>query len=881
MTPASRKKGRSNGPVKVRALQLGKDDGGASSKRLVLMFAWLLWLFCGRLPSQTVSSSEPATTQETSKVLSLRLVPESRTLSGANASQRFLVLGRFADGLEREVSSQSRFSLSNLSLAQVDRDGRVRALADGEVLLTASFRGQSARAVVRINGLAGKRPFSFARDIGGILTKQGCNDSGCHGGVKGQGGFKLSLNALYPRDDYQWIVEGGTYHVLTTEVGTKNPRINLKEPHQSLLLAKPTMSVPHGGGLRLNPDSTDYQTVLSWIRSGAPYGEETEKSGIRVDRVDVLPQDIALDSRGKQQLLVTAYYSDGRQEDITDQVLYVSNNPEVVRVTPEGLVEAVRIGETAVMIRAAGHVAGTSCGVISRPLVKYPKVPRNDFIDEYVFEKLRKFNIIPSPLSTDAEFLRRVCLDLTGTLPPADRVREFLSSKDPGKRDQLIETLLHSPEYVDYWTFRFADLFRVGVFATGINEQWTESYWEWVRNCVAESKPFDAMARERITAQGYSGASRHYFPFGAVASPADAMSEDIRVFMGRRLDCAQCHNHPFEGWSQDQYWGMAAFFGGLSYTGLFSSSAVLYDDPEGQEVDYGVTGKSRKVVHPRTGKEVQPAFLDGSVLSGGGKGELRTKLAEWITSHPYFAEAMANRMWSYFFGRGIVDPVDDFRSTNPPTHPHLLQALAKEFQQSGFDLKHFIRLIVRSRTYQLSSKPNETNSEDRINYSHAQPRPLDAEVLLDAISNVSQVPELFVYKRGKEGRAPLGTRAINLKQPDYHYSRFLDIYGRPNRLLVPERNAKGNLLQALHMFAGSTYTDKLSREGSKIDRLIRSGASNQEIIENLFLSALSRFPQQHEMARLEEMIKENPARNEAIEDLLWGIVTSREFADNH
>jgi hypothetical protein len=851
-------------------------------KFVVLALSWGFSLFGACLQAQAILSKKPGATQQAgSRVLSLRLVPENQTLSGANPSQRFLVLGKYADGLEREITSQSRFSISDPALARVDSNGRVHALADGRTMLTTSFGGLLANSVIQIKGMAAERPFSFARDIGGILTKQGCNDSSCHGGVKGQGGFKLSLNSLYPREDYQWIVEGGTYQVLTTDAGIRVPRIDLKEPRKSMILVKPAMTVPHGGGLRLNPDSTDYQTVLNWISRGAPYGEEAEKIGIRIDRVDVFPQDVILDSHGKQQLLVTAYYSDGRQEDITDQVLYVSNNPEVAKVTTEGLVEAIRTGETGVMIRAAGHVAGTSVGVIARPLLKYPHVPRSNFIDEHVFDKLRKFNIIPSALSSDSEFLRRLCLDLTGTLPPPARVREFLSNRDPGKRDQLIEILLDSPEYIDYWTFRFADLFRVGVFATGINEQWTESYWEWVRSCIAEEKPFDAMAIERIAAQGYRGASRHYFPFGAVVSPADAMSEDIRVFMGRRLDCAQCHNHPFEAWSQDQYWGMAAFFGGLSYTGLFSSSSVLYDDPEGQEVDYGVTGKSRRVVHPRTGKEVRPSFLDGSVVSDDQAGGLRMKLAVWITSHPYFAEAVANRMWSYFFGRGIVDPVDDFRSTNPATHPRLLQALAKEFQQGGFNLKHLIRLIVRSRTYQLSSKPNETNHEDRINYSHAQPRPLDAEVLLDAISNVSGVPELFVYKRGIEGRAPLGTRAINLKQPDYHYSRFLDIYGRPNRLLVPERKVKANLLQALHMFAGTTYTDKLNREGNRIDRMIQAGASNQQIINDLFLAAFSRFPQPDEMTTLRTMIDQSTARHKAFEDLLWGILTSREFADNH
>ena len=395
--------------------------------------------------------------------LSLRLLPEDPVLWGVKASQRFLVLARYADGLERDVTSKSRFSTADPTVAEVDETGRVAALADGHTALTARFAGQIVRTNLRIEGIQERKPFSFARDIGGIFTKHGCNSSDCHGSVKGTGGFKLSMNALYPRDDYRWIVKGGIYQVLSAESGgAEVPRIDVKEPKKSLLLQKATFDVSHGGGQRFTEDSSDYATILDWVRRGAPYGEESDQESVEIERIEVFPQEVVLDQQGKHQLLVTAHLSNGRREDITDQVLYVTNNPEVVKVGPGGRVQAVATGETAVMIRAAGQASSATFGVIAAPIPNYPATQPRNLIDEHVFAKLKKFNIIPSGLSRDEEFLRRVCLDVTGTLPPPGRVREFLADKDPQKRDRLIEVLLSSPEYVDYWAFRFGDFLRVG-----------------------------------------------------------------------------------------------------------------------------------------------------------------------------------------------------------------------------------------------------------------------------------------------------------------------------------------------------------------------------------------------------------------------------------
>ena len=387
----------------------------------------------------------------------------------------------------------------------MEEHGRLVARSNGTATLHADLDGKAAGTRVTVSGTTEKRPFSFGRDIGSILTKRGCNTNDCHGSVKGKGGFKLSANALYPREDYKWIVEGGTYQVLSPESkGPKNPRVDLKKPEDSLLLLKPIMGIPHGGGQKFSIDSTDYETIVSWIRQGVPFGEESEGGSVRVVGIEVRPEEVVLDAQGRQQLLVTARLSNGRREDITSEVLYVSNNREVADVSSDGVVSAVNTGETAVMIRAAGFAVSTGFGVISEPLENYSRVKETNFIDHHVFAKLRKFNIVPSKLSDDQEFLRRVCLDLTGTLPPPERVREFLASEDPNKREKLVETLLDTPEYIDYWTFRFADVFRVGHFLQP-GPKFTDSYWEWVRDNVERNRPYDQVAMERIGGQGAIG----------------------------------------------------------------------------------------------------------------------------------------------------------------------------------------------------------------------------------------------------------------------------------------------------------------------------------------------------------------------------------------
>ena len=805
-------------------------------------------------------------------LLSVRIFPESATLREKGASQRFLVIGRFADGLERDLTSSSRFGLGDSGLASVDEAGKVSALADGETELEAEIQGHTLRAAVRVVDSGRETPLSFERAVSPVLTKTGCNGSGCHGGVKGRGGFKLSLNSLNPREDYDWIVRGGVYHVLSPEAGEPLvPRIDLAEPAESLLLKKPTFAIPHGGGPRFDADSREYEAIVNWVKNGAPFEPDGGVAVPRIEAVAVYPEEIVLDGKGVHRLAVTAKLSDGRTRDISDEVRYESQNRAVAKVDADGVVTAVKTGETNVLVRAAGHTVHARIGVIAEPIADYPDVPEWNFIDRHVIAKLKRFHLIPSELTDDSEFLRRVCLDVIGTLPPPNRVREFLEDPDPDKRNKLIEILLDSPEFVDFWTFRFSDLLRL-VQEPG----YSQLYYEWIRTSVASNKPYDQMARERLDAQGRDRPSRHYYENNS--QPERILSEELRVYTGRRFDCAQCHDHPFEPWSQDQFWGLAAFFGNLDFIGYYD---IAFDNPAG---GYGDKGKAGPLKHPRKKTVVHPEFLDGTPLAEELRPNQRRELAKWLTSHPYFAEAFVNRIWGYFFGRGIVDPVDDFKASNPATHPELLKALAADFRENGHDLKRLIRWIAQSRTYQLSSRPNRNNRGDQINYSHFLPRPLEAEVLLDAISHVAGVPEIFHEKpESPEGQPPPGTRAIQLKAPVRYFSHFLDLYGRPMRYAVPERDAGPSVSQALHLYAGKTYTEKLTREGGRISRLVQEEMPQGDIIEHLYLASLSRLPTGEEKDQLEAVLAniKMPGRKQAFADLTWALLTSREFAYNH
>jgi hypothetical protein len=805
----------------------------------------------------------------------LRIIPAQAELKGAGATQQFLALDD-----DRDITAQVEWKLSRPALARFVSTGRVTPAADGALVLTAVFEGKQAQASLRIQDAAVKRPATFTREISAIFTKQSCNSTVCHGGVKGQGGLKLSANALYPADDYEWITKGGVYQVLTSAPkGERVPRINLQAPEKSLLLQKPTMGIAHAGGKRFDLNSEDYATILGWIRNGAPYQDASGAPQPKVKRLEVTPPALVMTNPAEHRVLVTAHFTDGHTEDFTHQAMYTVNDGEVASAAAGGIVRSKRLGETAILIRAAGQIASVGVGVVGPPIKNYPEVGRNNFIDDHVFEKLRRFRIIPSELADDAEFLRRLCLDLTGTLPPPRRVREFAASTDPKKREKVIDALIGSPEFIDFWSYRFADLFRVAIFTNGLSPKWSTEYGEWIRSNIEKNRPYDEVARERIAAQGYSPATRHFLPYNLIGPPADTMAEEVRVFFGRRLDCAQCHNHPYENWSQDQFWGMAAFFGRM-----FKVGPVVIDHPTNMDLSSKDVDGKIELLHPRTKVPVQPAVLDNTKLAITPDGNPRKELAKWMTANPYFAEAAVNRIWGYFFARGIVDPVDDFRSTNPPSNPALLAALAQDFRIHGHDIQRLMKTIVMSRTYQLSQKANETNREDVTNYARALPRGLDAEVLLDAVADVTGIPETFstaVTEGSTVGQAPVGTRAIQLRDPDTFFSRFLELYGRSNRGAVPERTNKPNLPQALHSLAGASFVDRLSAPQSRLAKLLGNGAPDEKVFEEFYLAALGRAPDREELQDLKQVLAQRPDREAGLREFVWALISSREFMENH
>jgi len=796
---------------------------------------------------------------------SLRIEPAKAQLFGASATQRFLVLATDQFGLTRDVTSRTSLRVFDTRVAKIDARGQLSALADGDTTLEAIWEGQTTTAKISIEQSSLKRTVNFARDVVGVLTKAGCNASECHGGVKGRGGLKLSMNGLNVREDYRWIVEGGVYQVLVPEPAEPiKPRVDVADPTESLLLLKPTLTEPHDGGERLVLDSPDYKKVLDWIKAGAPQDEPGSVTS--VERLDLFPKDPVLERGGKHRLLVTARLEDGRSEDVSTEVRYESTNPDVVTVDGEGQLQAHKTGEVIVFAHAPGRSTQARVGVIEAPTRAYPEVPTRNLIDELIVAKLRHLHLVPSDLSSDEEFLRRVCLDLTGTLPPPERVPEFIADPDPQKREKLIDALLDSPEYVDYWTFRFSDFFQV----TYRNAR---TYKLWIRESIALNKPYDQMAREHVGAQGNTAPTRNFFKAnGGMMSPGQKMSADARLFLGVRLDCAECHDHPFESWTQSQFWGLAAFYGPTTRT---LEGALFFEH---------ATGRGARVMHPRLKTKVEPRFVGGETIGDKANTAPRRRFAEWMTKpgNPFFARSIVNRVWSYFFGHGFVDPVDDFKDTNPPTHPELLDALARDFEEHGYDLKHLMRRITQSRTYQTSGTANATNGNDKINFSRSLPRRLDAEVLLDAITSVTRVNELFtIHEYVGGGSEPRGTRAIELVA-EVTPSQFLDVFGRPPfREAVPVRDYRVTLKQALHTLVGSAFNEKIAREDGRLDRLLKRNVDNSELITEFYLAALTRFPRPDELADLQALLNEASDRRKAIEHLVWALIASREFTYNH
>lgn len=701
-------------------------------------------------------------------------------------------------------------------------------------------------------------PVRFLKDIAPILDKQGCSAGMCHGKFGGQGGLNLSLLTLNPETDYEPIV----HH-------NRGRRINLLEPDQSLFFLKPTGQVPHEGGLRFDPNSENASKILRWIEAGAPFSDDEP----RLQKLEVEPSTFVLADVGQTaQLKVLAHFSDGSVEDVTEKTVYESKDAPVAEVSPTGEVTSIRWGGTAVIARFLGVVdaafvtipRASETGILS----ENEKFKPNNFIDEFVLAKLEKLNIRPSALTTDDAFMRRVYLDTVGRLPTPDEVKAFLADTDPYKRTHLIDMLLDTPEWVNLRTLKLADMLRIHPRTLGngaFGQRGATLFHEWVHDTVTENRPYDTFVRELITARGstYQHGPTNYYRIER--QPAGRAETTAQVFLGIRLSCARCHKHPFDQWTTDDYWNFAAFNGKIRTQGgeLYNEQVISYN-PNGRVINQSVEGNR--------GEVAQPTFLGGESLSANYQGDILQVLADWMTSstNPYFAKATVNRIWSHYFSRGIVDPVDDMRATTPPSVEGLLEALADAFVQSGFDTKHIIRLILNSRTYQLSAEPNETNQLDDRFFSRFYPRPMMAQILLDIVNDVTGTSE-------KYGRYPAGKRAVELPLPVS--SRFLSLYGRSGREFLGDLDPKlePTLTQALYMINSRDVHQKLRSSSGVLTRSIKAKLNNRELITELYLTTLSRFPTDEELKTGKTYLAESPKRRTGGEDILWALISSREF----
>jgi len=695
--------------------------------------------------------------------------------------------------------------------------------------------------------------WSFRNHVIPVLTRLGCNSGACHGALAGKGGFKLTLRGYDPEVDF---------NVMTRQTGGR--RVNLQEPTRSLILLKPTMTIGHGGGERLQAGSLEYKVLSEWIAAG---GAGPTESDARIIGLEVTPGQLTLATGAEAKLKVIARFSDGRREEVTRWVKYASANAGVATVDEEGGIKSTGAGETAISLWYQSNVAFarvTNPHPHAIPEEAFARSPRHNYIDDLVIARLRELRLAPSEQVGDAAFIRRAFLDATGTLPTVAEVSRFVAESAPGKRAALIERLLARPEFVDYWTNRHADTLLVSSRLLRENAMW--SFHNWIRESVRANKPYNQMVREIVTANGNTlenGAANYY----VLHKETTELTENFSMaFLGMSITCARCHNHPLEKWTQKQYFQMANLFTRIGMkNGQRDGDVQVYSNPFGE------------INHPRLGKPLPPAPLDGEPLTFDAPIDRREHLANWLTSptNPYFARSFVNRVWKNFMGRGLVEAVDDMRATNPPSNEELLTALTKDFTDHGFDTKRLIRTIMNSAAYQRSSTPNGTNGDDERYYSRYVLRRLPAEVLLDAVAQVTGVATPF------PNMAP-GTRALQV--PDAKNNPyFLTVFGKPPRLITvdSERTAEPSVAQALHAINGETLNQKLRAQGGLIDSLIRHGIGDEMALHHLYLAALGREPSQEEKGRMLAALGESEDRRQALEDIAWAILTSKEFMFNH
>ena len=783
----------------------------------------------------------------------IEVYPAEVRLAGVREQAQLIVTGHYTDGSIQDLTRVATISTGNADVVTVS--GTVaHPVANGEATLNIDVDGKATAAKVIVENQDKPQPVSFLYDTLAALSKNSCNAGACHGSPSGKGGFRLSLRAFDPKLDELTLIR--------EDFGR---RTNSLDPENSLLLLKPLMKVAHGGGRQIRADDPAYDVIRDWISEGC---KMDAADTARPVKIDVYPKSgrVLKKPAVEQQLSVWAHYSDGSVRDVTKLAVYSSSDVEVADVSRNGLVEGLKRGEVAVVVRYLEFIESsfiTFIEDVENFVWSDPQV--NNYIDDAVDQKLKQLKYLPSDLCTDEEFIRRVYLDVIGILPTLEEVTTFAADQDPEKRDKAVDALLDRPEYSKFWALKWGDLLRLT--SGQVTNEGVYKYYRWVERSFRENKPYDQFATELLTATGstFSNPAANFYRTSKDMN--DCVETISQVFLGARLQCAKCHNHPFERWTQDNYYGMAAFFNRVQRKNTKRANEMFI-----------YVSQSGEVTQPRTQQQMKPWVPGQGDIENPNEFDRRLDFASWLTQsdNPFFAKIEVNRIWSQVFGRGIVEPADDFRDTNPPSNAVLLDQLAKDFVDNGYDRKQILATILKSRTYQTSYQPNDFNEDDTKYFSHYQPRLLSAEQLLDAICHVTQVAESF-------SGLPAGTKATHLPAPDLVNNEFLKIFGQPERQTVCacERTNESNLSMAIQFFNGPLIYGKLKDENNSFRKSITDGKDDGQIITLLYNLAVCRNPSDTELKASLDHIASKEDRVEALEDICWAILNTNEFLFQH
>lgn len=802
----------------------------------------LLLAAFGALPTSAAPSDE------------LVAEPASVRIVGSDGAAQ-LVVGRAGSDLTH--ASETRYESLDPKVARVDADGVVTPVGDGNTEVLVRSGSQSTKVRVTVEDFANRRPVHFASEVVPIFSKLGCNSGACHGKASGQNGFRLSLLGFDPKLDYDALVSEA-----------RGRRVFPAAPGHSLLLQKPSATLPHGGGRRLERGSPEYRTIERWIAQGMPLNEGA--GAPKLDRITVSPERRRMKQGQKQQLRVSAHYSDGREIDVTRLAQFQSNVADLAAVDEGGLVQALDgVGEAAIMARFGGQVSAARATVPHGGDVPawQPPTERN-FIDPLVFGKLKELNLPPSDTCTDAEFARRSAFDICGVLPTPAEVEEFEKDSAADKRERWVDRLLERPEYADLFAMKWSAILKNRRNLGQVSESGTFSFHAWIRQSIAENKPYDRFVAEILAARGDPVYNPAVVWYRQVNTQEEQVDDTAQLFLGMRMQCARCHHHPFERWSPDDYYGFAAIFSRIG--------RKQGGDPVTPRIFVMAQGKA---TDPVTGKQYNPRMLGGPELSDlGPSRDPRAELADWLKTpgNPFFAKALVNRYWKHFLGRGLVEPEDDMRISNPPSNPELLDALADDFVKHGYDLKRLVRLIATCRAYDRSSLPNTWNQVDRQNFARFYPRRLPAEVLLDAISTATGTTEPF-------NGMPKSFRATQLPDEGIDAAgQFLEVFGRPKRESVCEceRASEATLSQSLHLLNSGEIERKLSAKEGRPTRWAEDARPDGEKVEEMYRICFSRQPTNDEREICVKHLakrREEKKLKQGYEDLLWTLINSKEF----